>query len=136
MGSRADEQFWWQRKFHFNQYDQPGHAAEFLYASSPMNLTRIYRRQNGCEASSYLLFVTLLFYVAGLVVAQSEPQTIISGIPWNDQNGVNVQGHGGNIIKAGSTYYWFGENKTNETAQHDPFHSVRCYSSTDLAHWT
>jgi len=101
-----------------------------------MNLTRIYRRQNGCEASSYLLFVTLLFYVAGLVVAQSEPQTIISGIPWNDQNGVNVQGHGGNIIKAGSTYYWFGENKTNETAQHDPFQSVRCYSSTDLAHWT
>ncbi len=74
--------------------------------------------------------------MAGLALASAAQQTIVSGIVWNDQNGINVQGHGGNIIKVGVTYYWFGENKIGENAQHDPFQSVRCYSSKDLAHWT
>lgn len=62
--------------------------------------------------------------------------TIYSGVAWDDQNGVNVQGHGGSVLKAGRTYYWFGENKTNEDSANDPFQSIRCYASTDLAHWT
>jgi Glycosyl hydrolases family 43/F5/8 type C domain len=102
-----------------------------------MNLTWIHRSRNSSEASRGLLFFfALLAYATGLGMAQADLQTIISGTIWNDQNGVNVQGHGGNIIQVGSTYYWFGENKTDENAQHDPFQSVRCYSSTDLAHWT
>jgi Glycosyl hydrolases family 43/F5/8 type C domain len=69
------------------------------------------------------------------VVALANSQTIVSGTIWNDQNGTNIQGHGGNIIKVGPTFYWFGENKINEDASHDPFQSVRCYSSDDLVHW-
>jgi hypothetical protein len=85
-------------------------------------------------------FISLL--VAAIAVAfasrtgYAEPATIISGAEWKDQNGTDVQGHGGNIIKVDSTYYWFGENKTNESAANAFFQSVRCYSSTDLAHWT
>src|SRR5271170_6634828 len=56
---------------------------------------------------------------------------IVSGILWPDQNGNNVQGHGGNIIKVGSTYYWFGEDKTNENSSNATFQNVPCYSSTD-----
>ncbi|HSY43937.1 MAG TPA: family 43 glycosylhydrolase [Candidatus Acidoferrum sp.] len=83
-----------------------------------------------------VLFFALAAYTASLAIVWANPQTIVSGTIWKDQNGMNVQGHGGNIIQVGSTYYWFGENKINETAQHDPFQSVRCYSSRDLAHWT
>jgi len=64
------------------------------------------------------------------------PATIVPGAPWKDQRGIMVQGHGGNIIKVGSTFYWFGENKLNENASNAYFQSVCCYSSTDLAHWT
>jgi hypothetical protein len=62
--------------------------------------------------------------------------TIISGSEWIDQNGTQVQGHGGSVIRVGRTFFWFGENKTNENSSNDYFQSVRCYSSPDLAHWT
>lgn len=78
-----------------------------------------------------LLFVCLLHSLA----APAYSQTIYPGTEWNDQNGVNVQGHGGNIIQVGSTFYWFGENKIGENSSSDAFQSVRCYSSTDLVHW-
>lgn len=78
-------------------------------------------------AASLLLFVW--------VCSSAYSQTIVSGTPWNDQNGVNVQGHGGNIIQVGSTFYWFGENKIGENASNDPFQSVRCYSSSDMVRW-
>ena len=101
-----------------------------------MNTTRIQSNHDNRSTSVPLrLFFISLLYIAGLAAASAGPQTIVSGIAWNDQNGMNVQGHGGNIIKVGSTYYWFGENKIGENAQHDPFQSVRCYSSKDLAHW-
>lgn len=101
-----------------------------------MNLIGINDRHNNIAYRARLLFIALLVYATGMATAQADPQTIVSGTAWNDQNGVNVQGHGGNIIQVGATYYWFGENKLGENAQHDPFQSVRCYSSTDLAHWT
>jgi hypothetical protein len=36
----------------------------------------------------------------------------------------------------GSTYYWFGEDKTGEASGDTHFQHIPCYSSTDLAHWT
>lgn len=55
---------------------------------------------------------------------------------WNDNNGTLIQAHGGGITKVGSTYYWFGEDKTGEASGSAFFQNVPCYSSTDLAHWT
>jgi hypothetical protein len=82
-------------------------------------------------AACLLLFVCTFPFKAALAYSQ----TIVPGTVWNDQNGRNVQGHGGNIVQVGSTFYWFGENRLNQSASNDPFQSVRCYSSTDLVHW-
>lgn len=82
-------------------------------------------------AACLLLCVCAIPFKAAIAYSQ----TIVSGIAWNDQNGKNVQGHGGNILQVGSIFYWFGENKLNQSASNDPFQSIRCYSSTDLVHW-
>jgi hypothetical protein len=58
---------------------------------------------------------------------------IVSGTAWPDNNGNNVQGHGGNIIKVGSTYYWVGEDKLGEDSSNATFQRIPCYSSTDLS---
>jgi hypothetical protein len=55
---------------------------------------------------------------------------------WDDNNGTYIEAHGGGITKVGSTYYWFGEDKTGESSGDTHFQNVPCYSSTDLAHWT
>ncbi|HEV2331378.1 MAG TPA: family 43 glycosylhydrolase [Verrucomicrobiae bacterium] len=85
-----------------------------------------------CRVAACLLLCVCSFR------SQAEPessQAILPGTSWKDQNGVNVQGHGGNIIQVGSTFYWFGENKINEDSSSDAFQSIRCYSSADLVHW-
>lgn len=84
----------------------------------------------------WVIAVVISSCAINLQLAGAKPVTIISGTFWNDQNGINVQGHGGNIIKVGADFYWFGENKTNENAANAFFQSVRCYKSSDLAHWT
>lgn len=91
---------------------------------------------NGGAFTRCGLLLSPLFYIMSLTASFAGSQTIVSGVAWKDQNGLNVQGHGGNIIKAGPKFYWFGENKINENASNDPFQSVRCYSSPDLVHWT
>lgn len=56
-----------------------------------------------------------------------------NGQLWMDNNHKHINAHGGNIIKFGDKYYWYGENR--------PFHGftteegVGVYSSTDLIHW-
>lgn len=83
------------------------------------------------RVTAFLLFFIGIF----AALAQANSQTLFPGTTWTDQNGVNIQGHGGNIIQVGSVFYWFGENKINENSSKDPFQSVRCYSSADLIHW-
>lgn len=74
--------------------------------------------------TAYLLTIFTLRVVA---------QTIIyPGVPWTDTNGNSLQAHGGGIIKVGSVWYWFGENKIENNSN---FLSVNCYSSTDLLNW-
>jgi hypothetical protein len=58
--------------------------------------------------------------------------TITPGSIWKDTQGNVIQAHGEGIIKVGTSYYWLGEDKTNGSA----FQNVKCYSSSDLAHWT
>jgi hypothetical protein len=42
-----------------------------------------------------------------------------------------VHAHGGGVIKVGSYYYWFGENRNAD----DTFNAVSVYRSTDLQNW-
>ncbi len=55
------------------------------------------------------------------------------GAAWDDTAGSPLQLHGLGIIKVGSTWYAYGEDKAGETsAGTPPFQAIPCYSSTDL----
>ncbi len=64
---------------------------------------------------------------------------------WKDTSGNPIYAQTGNIIKVGSTYYWYGIKYNgavtyynNPTAKNsdNSFNCVNCYSSTDLMNWT
>lgn len=67
-----------------------------------------------------------------VAAAWAAPQTITPGEVWHDTAGNVIQAHGAGMIQVGKTFYWFGEDKTKGYS----FQNVKCYSSTDLAHWT
>ncbi len=71
--------------------------------------------------------------VCGFLLAA--PAALIRpGEIWPDDRGRHVQAHGGGILKVGDTWYWFGEDRSQDN---DPAKRyVSCYSSTDLARWT
>ena len=88
-------------------------------------------RRNSCRKQAQSLLVGLCFsFTAHGAVAS--PQTITPGEVWHDTAGGVIQAHGAGIIQVGKTFYWFGEDKTNGYF----FQNVKCYASTDLAHWT
>lgn len=80
--------------------------------------------------SASALAVALTLAWAG--AARAAPQSIVPGAAWTDGVGARIQAHGGGLVQYGSTYYWIGEDKTSGSA----FQNVKCYASTDLAHWT
>ena len=63
--------------------------------------------------------------------------TGVDGAPIYDNNGVQVQAHGGQIqqftIDGVTKYYWYGEDKTYD---YQPVVGVHLYTSTDLYNWT
>ncbi|MEU1401065.1 RICIN domain-containing protein [Streptomyces sp. NPDC005728] len=63
--------------------------------------------------------------------AQAAPQTITNGTQFKDTSGNPVHAHGGGVIKAGSFYYWFGEDRNSDNT----FRYVDAYRSTDLKNW-
>jgi hypothetical protein len=68
-------------------------------------------------------------------VLLAAPAAFISpGDLWPDDRGSHIQAHGGGILKLDSTYYWFGEDRSQALDRSQRF--VSCYSSTDLVHWT
>jgi hypothetical protein len=79
-----------------------------------------------------ILFVLL---AAVCIHAQAvELDSLINAQTWPDNNGKHINAHGGNIIKYGEKYYWYGENRplrgfTTEVG-------VEVFSSTDLVNWT
>ncbi|WP_037914291.1 RICIN domain-containing protein [Actinacidiphila yeochonensis] len=88
-----------------------------------------------------LLAAAVLLAVAGSLAAATKAPaattaTFSPGAAWQDSAGNALQLHGLGIVKAGSTWYGFGENKAGESSSDAAFQSVSCYSSTDLAHWT
>ncbi len=56
---------------------------------------------------------------------------IVNGLQWADIAGDPIHAHGGGILKVGSFYYWFGENRNADFS----FKAVSCYRSTDLRNW-
>lgn len=59
-----------------------------------------------------------------------------------DDLGNLIQAHGGSILKIGSTYYWYGENKEgiygvyHKNKKYKPWHhGIKLYSSKDLYNW-
>ncbi len=66
--------------------------------------------------------------------AVAAPMPFNPGAVWPDNRGRHIQAHGGGILKLGSEYYWFGEDRTQGLDR--TYRYVSCYSSADLAHWT
>jgi hypothetical protein len=71
----------------------------------------------------------ILLLALGLVRAA----VIVPGATWTDTSGNVIQAHGAGILKVDSTYYWFGEDKSLNSAL---FTAVSCYTSPDLVTWT
>ncbi len=61
-------------------------------------------------------------------------RTIKPGEIWVDDQGRQIQAHGGGIIKRGDTYYWFGEDR--ERGPDPNLRYISCFSSKDLARWS
>ncbi|MFJ9584082.1 RICIN domain-containing protein [Streptomyces acidicola] len=84
---------------------------------------------------AYAILLALALALAGALVtagpAQAAPQTLTNGTQFTDTSGNPVQAHGGGVIKVGSYYYWFGENRNADNT----FRYVDAYRSTDLKNW-
>ena len=67
--------------------------------------------------------------------------SIRPGKIWYDTEGKRIHAHGGSIIFANETFWWYGENKEGITGTatgekcKNWHHGVRCYSSKDLYNW-
>src|SRR6266540_4408659 len=84
---------------------------------------------------AYAVFLALCLAFAGALTlagpAQAAPQTITNGVQFTDTSGNAVHAHGGGVIKVGSYYYWFGEDRNSDNT----FKYVDAYRSTDLKNW-
>ncbi|MGJ5830606.1 RICIN domain-containing protein [Streptomyces ossamyceticus] len=63
--------------------------------------------------------------------ALAAPVTVTNATRFTDTDGNVVHAHGGGVIKVGSFYYWFGENRNADNT----FKAVSAYRSTDLRTW-
>ncbi|MFD5753609.1 RICIN domain-containing protein [Streptomyces sp. NPDC127033] len=63
--------------------------------------------------------------------AAAGPVTVPNGGQFTDIGGQLVHAHGGGVIKVGSWYYWFGENRNADNT----FRYVSAYRSADLKTW-
>ncbi|MFC6079844.1 RICIN domain-containing protein [Sphaerisporangium aureirubrum] len=57
--------------------------------------------------------------------------TVPVGVTFTDTTGAALHAHGGGMLKVGSYYYWFGENRNADST----FRYVSVYRSTDLRTW-
>lgn len=88
----------------------------------------MFRRVLTCVLTASLAALTLVF--AG-PPAQAASVTVTNATQFTDTTGAVVHAHGGGVIKVGSYYYWFGENRNADNT----FKAVSVYRSTDLKTW-
>ncbi|MFF1440326.1 RICIN domain-containing protein [Streptomyces sp. NPDC058295] len=77
------------------------------------------------------LCLVLMGALATAGPAQAASVTIVNGTQFTDSSGSPVHAHGGGVLKVGSYYYWFGENRNADNT----FRYVDAYRSTDLKNW-
>ncbi|MFC5467220.1 family 43 glycosylhydrolase [Cohnella suwonensis] len=81
----------------------------------------------------------------GATSASAASATLTNDVFWKDTSGNPIYSQGGNILKVGNTYYWYGVkyngavtyyNNPSAKNSDTSFAAVTCYSSTDLVNWT
>jgi hypothetical protein len=72
-----------------------------------------------------------LIAAVALILPVGAPANAASVTITNGTQLGGVHAHGGGVIKVGSYYYWFGENRNSD----DTFYAVSVYRSTDLLNW-
>ena len=75
-----------------------------------------------------LSLVALLLLMPLALMAQ-----MVNGQLWPDTEGNHINAHGGNILKYGDTYYWYGESRPMQGYTMEA--GIAAYSSTDLKTW-
>lgn len=110
-------------------------------SAPPASLTARVRLGSLLSRRLWQSLVVALVALAGAVTGATQATAATTavftpGAAWQDTSGAPLQLHGLGIVKAGSTWYGFGENKSGESSGSAAFQSVACYSSPDLAHWT
>ncbi len=76
----------------------------------------------------------LALTISAIAVLAAFAQEPMQGGVWKDNNGVHINAHGGNIICHKGTFYWYGENRSDN----GPVSSmgVSCFTSKNLRDWT
>lgn len=82
------------------------------------------------------LMLALVSLVAAVSFAAPTYDSFRPGQEWLDTDGNPIHAHGGSIIVADGTYYWYGENKEASNGLDGVWHmGVNLYSSKDLYNW-
>jgi hypothetical protein len=84
------------------------------------------------NVKNILLILFSTFYIISNCQVQPANNSIVSGIPWFDNQGNAFSAHGANIIKDNGIYFLFGEFKSDTS---NAFNGFSCYSSADLYNW-
>lgn len=80
-----------------------------------------------------LLPVALM--LAPALTADELRQAFVPGASWPDDNGIDINAHGGGVLFHDGVYWWFGEHKTAGRRGNTARVGVHCYSSKDLYNW-
>lgn len=80
-----------------------------------------------------LKYSIIISFVCSFVFSQSN--YFVPGKEWKDTNGVHINAHGGGVIFADGTYYWYGEYKTAGRGGNTSLKGISCYASKDLYNW-
>ena len=83
----------------------------------------------GAVVSMALLSIVMLSISPFADATSAATVNVVNAIQFKDASGNLLHAHGGGMIKVGSFYYWFGENR-------DGTNLVSAYRSTDLKNWT
>ncbi|MEV4172944.1 RICIN domain-containing protein [Nonomuraea sp. NPDC049709] len=78
-----------------------------------------------------LLAALFLALLPALPARAAAPVTVPVGAQFTDTSGNQLHAHGGGVLKVGSYYYWFGENRNADGT----FRYVSAYRSSDLRTW-
>ncbi|MFI8423858.1 RICIN domain-containing protein [Streptomyces sp. NPDC085479] len=89
------------------------------------------RTRFGASAVFAALSALLLSLFTAAGTAHAASVTVTNAVQFTDPAGNPVHAHGGGVVKVGTYYYWFGENRNADNS----FKYVSAYRSTDLKTW-